>query len=639
LTGTGECFDTARAFFIEAMQNDSISEAQALERAARPAEAEAIYRRLVTQDPASHAAWHALGVLAAGKQQLEAAADMLKAAVSLDKQNAMYQRNFGEVCRRLGRLDDAIYAGRQACKYAPDNADAQYNLALAFGDKQDAEQSTKHYRKALSLNPMHAQAWNNLGTVLERQQDLNGAEEAYQQAVRMNATNAEAQHNLGMVYLKQDKIARARSCFHAALAAQPDFQPARIRLEQINQNRPASEIEAEKLHAQGGGQYREDDFTAAENSYRQALALHPTFSEAWNSLGFVLQDMGKLQEALTCFEKSVELNPDFTIGRLNLAFAQLKAGDFTKGWENYEARWTGSAEAVKGGLQRPSVPLPQWTGQEPAPTEGKRLLVVSEQGYGDVFQFSRLLAQAKQHFAKVGFVCSQPVLRLMDWSYGDDVFLMNHLPNNPADWDMQCPMMSLPRALSLRLESVPATTPYLKVQPSASKHWKDKLDIAAPKGLRIGLAWTGRKKHQYNNRRSLTLEMMAPLFKIKPITWVSLQKWTEGEKAPDLPPGVAWIDWTADETDFGDAAAIISQLDLVLTIDSSMSHLAGALNIPVWLMDRFDNEWRWLDQRTDSPWYPSMRIFRQSAFGDWASVVTEVTQALKTLSTHHPNKG
>lgn len=616
------------------MQNDSIAEAQALERAGRQTEAEAIYRRLVTQDPANHMGWHALGLLAVGKQQLDIAADMLKAAVSLDKTNAMYQRNYGEVCRRLGRLDDAIYAGRQACRHAPDNADAHYNLALAFGDKQDAEQAAKHYRKALSLNPTHGQAWNNLGTVLEQLQDLNGACEAYQQAIRVNSANAQAQHNLGMVYVKQGNTRKARSCFHAALAVQPDFQPARVRLEQINQNRPAHEIEAEKLHAKGSEQYKLEDFAGAAESYRACVTLHPEFSEAWNSLGFVLQDMGQLEEALRCFQQAVDLNPEFTIGRLNLSFAQLKAGDYTNGWENYESRWSGSAEAVKGGLQRPQLPLPQWTGQED--TQGKRLLVVSEQGYGDVFQFTRLLHQVLPRFAKVGFVCSQPVLRLMDWSYGDKVFLMNHLPTHSADWDMQCPMMSLPRACQVRIDTIPAQTPYLKVQPSASMHWRDKLQAAAPKGLRVGLAWTGRKNHQYNSRRSLTLEMLAPLFKIKPVTWVSLQKWTEGEKTPALPHGVNWIDWTADETDFGDAAALISHLDLVLTIDSSMSHLAGALNTPVWLMNRFDNEWRWLHQRDDSPWYPSMRIFRQPSYGDWATVIDRVADALRQKASETP---
>lgn len=617
-------------FFIRTMQNDSIAEAQALERAGRPAEAQAIYQRLVTQDPANHAAWHALGILAVGRQQLESAAEMIKAAVSLDKQNAMYQRNYGEVCRRLGRLDDAIYAGRQAIKHAPDSADAHYNLALAFGDKQDADMAVKHYRKALAVSPTHAQAWNNLGTILEQQQDLAAAADAYQHAVQLNAANAEAQHNLGTVYLKQGQVAKARRCFHAALAAQPEFRPARIRLEQINQNRPANEIEAEKLHALGAEQYRQDDFDAALATYRKAVELHPQFAEAWNSLGFVLQDTGDLQSAIECFERSVALNPEFTIGRLNLAFAQLKDGRFAEGWENYESRWSGSAEAVKGGLQRPNAPLPLWTGRED--TQGKRLLVISEQGYGDVFQFSRLLHEARKHFAKVGFVCSQPVLRFMDWSFGEDIFLSNHLPADWRDWDMHCPMMSLPRACGIRLDNIPANTPYLNIRPAAKQHWQRKLSTAAPQGLRIGLAWTGRKNHQYNARRSLTLDMLAPLFKVKPVTWVSLQKWSEGDKAPELPAGVQWIDWTSDETDFADAAALVSNLDLVITIDSSMSHLAGALGKPVWLMDRFDNEWRWLNNRLDSPWYPTMRIFRQPRFGDWESVVTEVETALRTLS-------
>ena len=387
---------------------------------------------------------------------------------------------------------------------------------------------------------------------------------------------------------------------------------------------------AEAHHLEGITLYKQGRFQEALLRYDMALALNPEFPSALNSKGFVLQDMDRMDEALTCFTQAVALAPEFAMGRLNLGMAQLKVGDWEQGWNNYEARWTGSAEAGRGVFQRPLCPLPQWDGM--SGTETQRLLVIAEQGFGDTFQFSRYLTLAADRFAKVGYVCSAPTMRLMEWAYGNRIVLLARIPADFAAWDMQCPLMSLPRAFHTRPETVPSSTPYLHVPERAAAHWRERLELVAPNRIRIGIAWAGRQAHQYDSRRSLSFNQLLPLLEDERITWVSLQKWAPEDIRPDIPRATDWVDWTEELSDFADSAALIVNLDLVISIDSAMVHLAGALHRPVWMLNRFDSEWRWFRQREDSPWYPSVRIFNQPTFGDWDSVLRQVQRQIGELS-------
>ena len=393
-----------------------------------------------------------------------------------------------------------------------------------------------------------------------------------------------------------------------------------------------TEPTAHQLHLEGIALYRQDLFDLALALYEQALAREPNFPSALNSKGFVLQDMGRTDEALACFQKAVDLSPEFTMARLNLGMAQLKLGDWKNGWDNYEARWTGSAEANNGTIKRPDCALPQWVGE--GGTQKQRLLVITEQGFGDTFQFSRYLPLAAQRFAKVGFVCSQPTMRLMEWAFAESIVMFTHMPANEesmAAWDLHCPLMSLPRAFGTRPDSIPNALPYLHVPKRAAAYWHDRLEMAAPGSLRVGIAWAGRKAHQYDKRRSLRFDQILPLLNDPRVTWVSLQKWAPEDQRPEIPESTDWIDWTEELTDFADTAALISNLDLVISIDSSMVHLAGALNRSVWMLNRFDAEWRWSCERSNSPWYPGMRLFNQPAFGDWFSVLKTVQEELAAL--------
>jgi Flp pilus assembly protein TadD len=519
------------------------------EIAGKNAEAEAVYRNIIATFPRYHPAFQAYALLAYGAGNLPLAADLFKSAIGLDGNVAVYYRNYGEICRRLGRFDEAVAAGLHACRLSHADIDAHFNLALAYADAHDVAGADSTYRRVLDLlAPQLA-----TGVPLPRMWNMRG----------------NALHRLG-------------------------------------------------------------EFDAARQSYEQALQLQPDFPLALNSLGSLFVDMGALSDACACFTKALALAPEFAEARLNLGMAQLKLEDWQAGWENYEARWTGSSEYNNGTYSRPPCPLPQWDGQGDTAQQG--LLVIAEQGFGDSLQFARYLKVAAARFAKVGFVCPSANLHLlMERSFGEQVVLLKRMPQDFAGWHWQCPLLSMPRALQTRIDTIPAQVPYLQASKLAAAHWRSRLDAAVTNGLRVGVAWTGRRSHQYDARRSLRFEQLLPLLQVPGINWISLQKLIEGEARPIMPKGVAWLDWSEELCDFDDTAALVANLDLVISIDSAIAHLAGALARPVWMLNRYDGEWRWLERRDDSPWYASMRIFNQSRYGDWDNVLAEVQTALMEL--------
>ena len=529
--------------------SNALAQAQLHARAGRLADAESAYRHIIAIYPNFHPAYQEFGLLAYGAGNLALAADLFRAAIAIENNTAIYYRNYGEICRRLGRFDEAIKAGIQACRLSPRDVDAHFNLGLAYSDAKESAQANLAYRN-----------------VLELQEAELGSGQATPQMWNMR----------GVSFHRLSQFDEARHCYESALKLQPDFP----------------------------------------------IAL--------NSLGSLLSDMGLVRKAFDCFDQAVKLAPKFAMAQLNLGMAQLKLGDWASGWDNYEARWTGSAESGNGTFSRPACPLPQWDGQ--GDTDQQGLLVFTEQGYGDMFQFSRYLCWASKRFTKVGFVCPDPITHLiMEWSFGECVVVLKRMPLSFETWHWQCPLMSLPRAFQTRLNTIPAEVPYLNVSKKAQSHWHERLVASTPKRFTVGIAWSGRRTHQYDAQRSLSFDQFFPLMKNSQITWVSLQKMGMNESRPVPPDYVHWIDWTEELTDFADTAALISNLDLVISIDSSMVHLAGGLARPVWMLNRFNSEWRWLELRKDSPWYPTLRIFNQSRLGDWARVFAEIQVELDQM--------
>ncbi|WP_376965792.1 tetratricopeptide repeat-containing glycosyltransferase family protein [Azospirillum sp. A26] len=359
---------------------------------------------------------------------------------------------------------------------------------------------------------------------------------------------------------------------------------------------------------------------AALDACRRAIALAPDLHAPYLAMAHAGQDCGDHGGALALLRRAAALAPATPSVRYNLAEALLQHGLFGEGWQAYEARW----QARELALARPACAKPEWTGQDIA---GRTLLVVEEQGFGDTLQFARLIPLVKARGAgRIVLHCRAPLVRLLTGIEGVDA-VTAALPD-PGAYDLRVPLLSLMQRLAVTPDRIPAAVPYLTPPPDAVRHWTGALPET--EDLRVGLVWAGdpRLGHaaasRTDARRSLALVQLAPLLTVPGVSWVSLQK---GPAAAQL-DRPAIFDPMPGVTDFADTAAIVRQLDLVIGVDTAVVHLAGALGVPVWVLSRFSGCWRWLLDRDDSPWYPTLRLFRQQRPGDWALVVARVREEL-----------
>jgi hypothetical protein len=336
--------------------------------------------------------------------------------------------------------------------------------------------------------------------------------------------------------------------------------------------------------------------------------------------------MDRIDEALQSYAGAVEIKPDYGDAHFNAALCRLLLGDFEKGWEAFEWRW--AVEPLCD--HKPTFPQPLWLGTEEV--AGKTILLHAEQGLGDTIQFGRYVSTLVARGARVILEVQPPLRSLMASlsGVGQVVATGNPLP----DFDLHCPLLSLPLALCTRLDSIPAATPYLSAPPDKVSAWRNRLGESTKP--RIGLVWAGNPRKEFANlnridrQRSIALETLAPVLELSACSFYSLQK---GEDAVKQLRDSAWrdrvIDFTDDLHDFSDTAALIENLDLVISVDTSVLHVAGALGKPVWLLNRHNTCWRWLREREDSPWYPTLRQFRQDASRDWGPVVARIAAALQ----------
>lgn len=333
----------------------------------------------------------------------------------------------------------------------------------------------------------------------------------------------------------------------------------------------------------------------------------------------------RLDDALVCLDKANAIDPNFAGAHWNRAQIFLLRGNFKQGWQEYEARLHSPEVIKRFGFREFSEPI--WDGSD---IGDKTLLVYAEQGYGDAIQFCRYLPLLQARIQHLFFECRPELLRLMRGLTGGITCIArrddSREPTIPFDY--RIPMMSLPRIFGTELNTIPANVPYLIPDPALIQQWRTRIQ---DNGLRVGLVWAGSPSHQSNRYRSLSLEQLLPLANIPDVSFYSLQKGVAAAQAAHPPTGMKLIDLSGDITDFSDTAAIISNLDLVISVDTSVAHLAGALGRPAWVMLYFPAEWRWLLDRNDSPWYPSMRLFRQSSTREWGPVLQQMASALRAL--------
>lgn len=524
----------------------------------------------------------------------------------------------GTVLARLGRAEEAVAFLTQAARLAPGDLETLNNLALALG-------ASGRTREA-------AEAWNQLGGLLRTQHRHEEAVGVFEAALSVCPGDPGTGANLGATLQALGRHGEAVERLGALVAGSPE--------------------EAEAHNNLGNAQMGAGDIEAAIASYRRAITLRLDYFEAYSNLGLALAERrpgdgpaadGGTEETAAlpsgegaggfdpmpgvraCYEKALELRPDFPPAHWNLGLCLLLNGDYAQGWKEYEWRWkwTGFGE-----VHRPFT-QPVWQGEPPLAVGGA-LLVTAEQGLGDTLQFARYLPLLVERGFDVVFEVQMPVFTLLWHSLGRHGVRVVPRAETPAHvhddlpFARHVPLMSLPERFGTRLETIPDKAPYLFAEPTRKALWAERLAVAAGPRRKIGIAWKGRPLHARDRERSIPAAALAPLLAVPDTRFFAVQKHEDG--AADTPAGVIPLDGLLH--DFSETAAVVATLDLVITVDSSVAHLAGAMGVPVWVMLPFSPDWRWLLGRDDSPWYPTMTLFRQSRAGDWDGVAAEVARRL-----------
>jgi tetratricopeptide (TPR) repeat protein len=498
---------------------------------------------------------------------------------------------------RQGRLNEAIAYFRRVLEVRPDLPRVHHNLGVALAEQARLPQAQASFERAVRLRPDYAEARCNLGNTLLRLGKREEAVEQFRRALRIKPDYPDALNNLGLALTEMGRPGEAVVFLQQATRLKPSL--------------------VEAFNNLGLALADLGRFAEAQTAYKQALRLKPTFSDAMTNLASAHKEQGRLAEALAGYEMSLWYNPSSPTTHWNRALTLLQMGDYERGWPEYEWRWRRKRSRPRCFEQ------PRWDGSA---LDGRTILLYSEQGMGDVIQFVRYAKLIHRRGGKVIVECPPRLLPLFARCADIDQLVAEGEPL-PA-FDVQAPLMSLPGLFGTTLASVPAEVPYLSVEPQLVKHWGERLG-GAP-GFRVGIAWQGNPRHKWDAHRSIPLAAFAPLARVPGVRLVSLQKEHGTEQLPAFAKHFAVEDLGPGE--FTDTAAAMAHLDLVITVDSAVAHLAGALGRPVWVALSTIVDWRWLLGRDDTPWYPTMRLFRQKRLGDWDEVIARIAREL------HPAK-
>lgn len=495
-----------------------------------------------------------------------------------------------ERCRAEGRLAEAEALCRRVLAAHPDLPEVHHLLGVTVHQFGRLGEAIEHLQRATRLAPQVALFHANLGEMYRQAGRLREAVAAARRAVAIDPNMAAAWGNLGAALFESKEFDEAIAANRRAIAANPQFAQAHCNL--------------------GNALYGLKRLEAAIEAYRAAVALAPAYADAWANLGTALHHNGAYAEGMAALRRAIALSPQHANAHSGLGILLLMHGDFAEGWSEYE--WRLRSSERKG----PRFPERGWQGESLA---GKHIYVQAEQGFGDTLQFARYMPLLARRAGKVTFRVHQQLMTLMQESLPGIEVLGDR--GDPAPYQHDIALMSLPHVFKTRHETIPADVPYLRAPLEARAFWRPRL--AAMRGLKTGLVWAGNPEHTNDRRRSLDITHLAPLLDVPGVSFASLQF---GTRAADLRKlaGGAVLDLSRDLGDFANTAGVVMELDLVITIDSSTAHLAGALGKPTWLLVSDVADWRWLLGREDNPWYPNMRLFRQRTGETWAQVVARL---------------
>jgi Flp pilus assembly protein TadD len=482
------------------------------------------------------------------------------------------------------------------------NIHQAFQLAIQHHQAGRLREAEMLYRQILATDPRHADALHMLGLGAFQAGRNDVAIDLIRRAIASRPNYPEAYGNLGLALYENGQLDEAVAAQRQAIALKPDYPEA---------------------HGNLGNALKETgDLEGAVAACLQAIALRRNYPEAHYNLGGALKAKGQLEQAIDAYRRAIALRPDFADAHFNLALALLLQGDFLRGWEEYEWRWRNRDFRAA----RRSFPQPQWDG---GPLEGRTILLHTEQGFGDSLQFIRYLPLVAERGGRVIVRCREGLRRLLQTMCAD-VPVLEKDQTLPA-FDVHCPLLSLPHLFATDLASIPGNVPYLHADVAEAGVWRERLAACVP-SLKVGLVWAGSPTHRNDRNRSMKLASLTTLARVPGVRFVSLQKGEAAAEAKSPPEGMELLDPTDELNDFADTAALIAALDLVIAVDTSVVHLAGAMGKPVWVLLPFAPDWRWLLDRNDSPWYPTMRLFRQQRAGEWDPVVAEVRSELEALA-------
>jgi tetratricopeptide (TPR) repeat protein len=634
-------------------------------------EAHRLASQILAIDPNQPDALHLLGVIAIQSGNCELAAQLITRAVELKPDESAFRLNLGNVFREQGKIDAAIACFQTALSLNPNNAEAYNNLGAAFEVRGDVNQAASCYRQAVQIRPDFAEAYNNLGNALQRMERIAEAAICFQRTLELNPNHPDAHSNLAGVFLSQGRTTEAAqlcrralelnpvfpaavcnlgsalqiqgqldeaiAAYHTALAMRPDFAEAYTNLgtallaqgnldEAMEALRRALELKPDyvlTVRSMGNVFQAQGKPNEAIDCYRKALQLKPDFAEVYFNLGNTLKEQGRSAEALNSYDEAVRLNPDYIDARANRSLLLLQRGDFERGWVEYEYRWK-----TKKLIEREFI-QPRWDG---SPLGKRSILLYTEQGFGDTFQFVRYAMLLKEFNPEATLIveCQRPLVKLLANSPGIDQLIAEGDALPP--FDVQSPFLSLPRFLQTTAITIPTQVPYLFADSDLVAEWTEKL--SAIRGFRIGINWQGRTGKGDHRKRDIPLELFASLATIPGVQLISLQRGTAQNDLASASGRLPVIDLGQLDTEHGafmDTAAVMQNVDLVISSDTAVPHLAGALGIPIWVALPYVSDWRWLLDRSDCPWYSTMRLFRQKKIGDWESAFEEIFTALPSF--------
>ncbi|WP_051516730.1 tetratricopeptide repeat protein [Herbaspirillum sp. RV1423] len=573
--------------------------------------AETLYKKVLAKTPRHFQALYLLGMLELHRDNRPAALELIDGALKINPTHVDAQFDRATILEDMERDAEALRGYDLVLALKPDFADALFRRGNVLRKMERLMEALDCYKRVLASKPDHAEAWFKQGNTLHDLDRIDEALASYERAVAVAPEYPEALFNLGNTQKDLDLFEDALATYEKALAIEPDF--------------------AEAIANHAYVLYALNRLDQALAGYDRALALMPEDTGTLFNRGSTLEDMQRYGEAIESYAKAQEIDPDFVSAHWNESLCRLRLGDFDAGWPKYEQRW--ETEQLQEHRRRFSQPL--WLGKESL--LGKTILLHAEQGFGDTLQFARYVPLIVARGARVILEVQAPLKTLMAQIKGVSTVIRAGEPLPP--FDFHCPLISLPLACStISVQDIP-TQRYLWADAAKSADWQSRL---GPKNkLRVGLVWSGNPRadnpaaRRLDALRSMPFATLAPLVENDAVEFHSLQV---GDNAVSQlkthPLGRLVADHARDLRDFADTAALIDNLDLVISVDTAVAHLAGSLGKPVWLLNRYNTCWRWLLERTDSPWYPSMRIFRQDKLGDWSNVISDVQNALRQTVQH-----